>query len=368
MKILVVLNNLDIGGAQNYTISLMNEFVKSGHTVNLKVLSDILFLKPRLDERINLEVWPRKKRIDIGVFFKIRNEIKKGKYDGVIASYILYQKYSTMFLKSNPITLYPIHTTIEKDKKTELLNYLLFKLKRKNEIFLTSIDNQTNYLIKRYHLKSDFFKQIYNGIDSEKFTLPPPTFNRNEFLKLKGIDPSNKVILMVAGFRAEKRHIDAIKAFQLLTLKTKDVSLVFVGDNRVEEANKLIEYTKKEELTNVHFFTSDTAGDIKNYYWSATIFTLTSNRVETFPISSLEAMASGLPCVLTNTGGAKDIIRDNENGIIVEPENIESISKGWLKCLQMKNDSISNEIRKQTVKNYSIKNSAIKYLEFIKDI
>ncbi len=79
-------------------------------------------------------------------------------------------------------------------------------------------------------------------------------------------------------------------------------------------------------------------------------------------------MASGLPCVLTNTGGAKDIIRDNENGIIVEPENIESISKGWLKCLQMKNDSISNEIRKQTVKNNSIKNSAIKYLEFINDI
>lgn len=40
MKILVILNDLDIGGAQNYTISLMNEFVKLGHKVELRILSN----------------------------------------------------------------------------------------------------------------------------------------------------------------------------------------------------------------------------------------------------------------------------------------------------------------------------------------
>jgi glycosyltransferase involved in cell wall biosynthesis len=98
-----------------------------------------------------------------------------------------------------------------------------------------------------------------------------------------------------------------------------------------------------------------------NFYWSSNIFTLISNIVETFPISSLEAMASGLPCVLTNVGGAKNIIKDN-NGIIVEPENIDSISDGWEECLKMINKSKSIEIREHIVTNYSIKNSAYKYL------
>jgi hypothetical protein len=66
MKILVILNDLDIGGAQNYTISLMNEFVKLGHKIELRVLSNNLLLKHRLDKQINVKVWERKKKIVFG--------------------------------------------------------------------------------------------------------------------------------------------------------------------------------------------------------------------------------------------------------------------------------------------------------------
>ena len=366
MKILIILNNLDIGGAQNYTISLMNEFVKLGHKVELRVLSNNLLLKHRLVKNVNLKIWERKRKFDFYVLLKIRNEIKIGKYDCVIASYIIYQKIATLFIKHLPITIYPVHSTIQRSKKAEILNYLIFRFKRKNEIFLTSIDNQTKYLIEKCHLKNDFFKQVYNGVDTNKFILPPAEFNREEFLKSKSIIPTNRIILMVAGFRKEKRHIDAIDAFKLLSQTAKDISLVFVGDNRKEECNKLIKYAKEKVSENIHFFTADEAGDVRNFYWSSNVFTLTSNQVETFPISSLEAMASGLPCVFTNVGGAKNIINDKENGIIIEPENIDSISSGWEECLKIINEDKSIEIRGRIITNYSIRNSANKYLELIR--
>lgn len=365
MNILIILNDLDIGGAQNYTISLMNEFIKLGYKVELRVLSNNLLLKHRLDEHINVKVWERKKKLDFSVLIKIRNEIKQGKYDGVIASHIIYQKFATLFLKHLPITIYPIHSTMQRSKKAVILNYFIFRSKRKNEVFLTSITNQTKYLTEKYHLRKTFFNQIYNGVDTDRFTLPPSNFNREKYLLSKGINPANNVILMIAGFRKEKRHNDAINAFKLLSQSVKDVSIVFVGDNRKEEYNKLITYASKKDSENIHFFTAETAGDVRNFYWSSDIFTLTSNQVETFPISSLEAMASGLPCVLTNVGGAVNIIKNKKNGIIVEPENIISISKGWEECLKITNKSLSLEIRNSIVANYSIKTSANKYLELI---
>lgn len=368
MKILCVLNDLDIGGAQNYTISLMNEFVKLGHQVELRVLSDNLQLKRRINSQVRIQVWERKKKIDFHVLSKIRNEIKYNHYDAVIASYIIYQKLSTVFLKNKPINIYPIHSTIPKSKKAILFNHIIFRCKWKNEIFLTSIDNQTKYLSEVYNLRQSFFEQIYNGVDTNKFILPPAEFNRNEFLKSKGINSKNKIILMVAGYRKEKRHVDAIEAFILLQNVFKDISLVFVGDNRIDEYNMLLEYAKTKNASNIYFFTASAAGDVRNFYWSSDIFTLTSNRVETFPITVLEAMACGLPCVLTDIGGAVDIIIEGNNGYLVEPGNIKSIKNGWKKTLQDIGYFDKQDIRKNIITKYSIQNSASQYLNLMESV
>ncbi|KUO61698.1 hypothetical protein APF79_03600 [bacterium BRH_c32] len=364
LKILVVLNDLDIGGAQNYTISLMNEFLKLGNEVHLRILSQNVPLLERLNKNINVKIYSRNSKLDFRIIKKIRNELKYENYDAVISSDIHYQKIANYFINKDYKILYPIHFTIARGSKSYFINFITFRFKKKNEIFITSIERQTNYLVKKYKLNKSFFTQIHNGVDTNKFILAPKSFSRNEFLLRIGIDPISKVILMVAGFREEKRHIDAVKAFSKLFNKRKDVYLVLVGDNRISEQNLLQEFVDINYIDNVKIFSAAEAGNIIDYYWAADLFTLTSDKVETFPISVLEAMSCGVPCVLTDVGGAKDIIVNDTYGRVVPKHDLDAISKSWIDILESKIDARKN--RAHIEQNYSLTIAVEKYLNLMR--
>jgi len=366
MKILVVLNSLTIGGAENYTVGLMNQFVSNGHHVKLIVLANELSLKDRLSSMVELLVLPRKHKLDYGVLWQLRKEVKSDTYDAIISSYVIYQKLAMIFANSKVVTFYPIHSTIPRTWQDSVIRKLIFKIKNKNEVFLTSIDSQTKYFINKYNLSSKYFEQILNGVDTDYFTICQDCFDKETFLSKIGVPSGNKVILMVAGFREEKRHIDAFLAFKLLHSSYKKVSLVCVGNNNLTSKNHLESFIREKKIGNVILLSASEAGEVRNYYWSCDLFTLTSNKVETFSISALEALACGKPCVLTNIGGASDFITEMNNGSIVKPNDIESIKSGWSKVLNNLNSFNKDKIREKVVQNYSIQTSAKQYIELIK--
>lgn len=366
MKILVVLNSLGIGGAENYTIGLINQFVNMGHSVKLIVLSNDLSLQNRLSSKVELATLPRKWKFDIRVLIRLRHEIKSSSYDAVITSYAEYIRLAMVFTKNQLTTIYPIHSTVPKSTKDDIFRKLLFRFKKSNEIFLTSIDSQTSYLLNRYKLRKSFFEQILNGIDTNHFTLPNPDFDRAAFLSKFAIPAVNKVILMVAGYRPEKRHEDAIAAFDLLQKHFPNVTLLCVGNNNIVAKGALEKHIQDNRINNIVLLSATEAGSVRDYYWACDVFTLTSDKVETFSISALEALSCGLPCVMTNIGGAQDFIKDLDNGYLVQPNNIESIKMGWLHTLNNLANFNKERLRETVVKNYSIDISATKYIELIK--
>lgn len=362
---MIILNDLDIGGAQNYTINLVNNFVNRGIQVDVKVLSENLSLIDRIDKRISVEVWKRSGKFDLHVLSKIRNAIKTGGYDGIIASYALYQMIATIGLKTCPKTIYPIHSTVHRSSRSFLFSSLVFRLKRQHETFLTSIDAQTSYLTQAHRLKTGFFHQIYNGVDTERFKIAPAGFDKEKVKSDLGFSADQRVILMVAGFRSEKRHVDAFEAFALVQKEPGNVGLLCVGDNRIKERDELKKVLYQKNIRNVVLLSAEEAGDIKKYYWISDLFTLTSNKVETFSISALEAMACGLPCVLTRTGGAVDII-SVRNGLTCEPEDTAGIANAWAEVLSKPGSFNKHNIRNYVLENYSINKAADEYLKILK--
>ncbi len=134
----------------------MNQFVHSGHCVKLIVLSNGLLLKDRLYQTVDLCVLPRKYKLDFSVLRRLRREIKTGKYNAVISPVVIYQNLATIFNQRKIPTIYSIHSTLSRKKSDTFFQLLTFKVKRKNEIFLSSIDVQTKYLINACKLSQNF--------------------------------------------------------------------------------------------------------------------------------------------------------------------------------------------------------------------
>ena len=65
--------------------------------------------------------------------------------------------------------------------------------------------------------------------------------------------------------------------------------------------------------------------DIPNVLASSDIFVLSSLR-EGLPISAIEAMAAGRPQILTNVGGNCELIVNNEQGILVQPNDVPALA------------------------------------------
>ncbi len=126
-------------------------------------------------------------------------------------------------------------------------------------------------------------------------------------------------ILSVARLIDHKGLGYLIEAIQLLRGKGRKVALRIVGDGPLKEGLQTLSKEKGVE----DFVTITTHIDypnMPNVYKSADIFVLPSV-VEVFGVSVLEAMACGLPVVVTNVGGLPDLPLEGQNGFIVEPRD-----------------------------------------------
>jgi glycosyltransferase involved in cell wall biosynthesis len=101
--------------------------------------------------------------------------------------------------------------------------------------------------------------------------------------------------------------------------------LVLVGTGPIEKELK----DKYGANPSLHFL--GWRKDIPEILRATDIFVLPSLR-EAFGLSIVEAMASGVPVVATDTGGARDIIENSKSGLLVPPGDSESL-KNALKTL-----------------------------------
>lgn len=73
--------------------------------------------------------------------------------------------------------------------------------------------------------------------------------------------------------------------------------------------------------------------DLLGQYSRSSIYVLPS-LADSFALTVVEALASGLPVVISENTGAKDIVRDGEHGFIVPIRDVEAIQKALLSCYQ----------------------------------
>ena len=184
-------------------------------------------------------------------------------------------------------------------------------LRKTDRIITISSDNfgQISELVD--HAENRVF-QIHNGIDLRPFL-------DNQDKASLNVENGATVITCVAEMHPRKGHKVLIEAFQRLQRAYPVLHLVLVGTGSIE--NEL----KAKYGANPHLHFLGWRKDIPQILRASDLFVLPSLR-EAFGLSIVEAMASGVPVVATDTGGATDIIENGKSGILVPPGDSDSLA------------------------------------------
>jgi glycosyltransferase involved in cell wall biosynthesis len=165
------------------------------------------------------------------------------------------------------------------------------------------------------------FHIIPNGCDAEHFK----NLNKDICRKKLNLKKIEKIILFVGRLHPVKGIQYLIDAMVSIEKYDKNAKLLIIGDG--EERYNLESYVNKRKLKDSITFIGELPhSELPQYFAASDIFVLPSLS-EGFPNVLLEAMASGLPIIATNVGGVPDIIQENINGFLVEPQNPNEIGK-----------------------------------------
>jgi len=181
---------------------------------------------------------------------------------------------------------------------------------------IVSVSKISKNFIKHFTTKEVIV--IPNGVDTRRF------YPRNNGLRDQ-ID-SDLVVLYVSRIVRRKGPHLLVEAIRYVKKRIPSVKLLVVGEGSFEEYLKM--RVKDLDLEdNVEFLGKVPDEELPKVYSSADIFVLPSVYGESFGIVVLEAMSSGLPVIVSNVGGLREIVKNNVDGIILDKNNPIEIYK-----------------------------------------
>lgn len=170
------------------------------------------------------------------------------------------------------------------------------------------------------------------GVDMEYFSRRPEVMEKAEQIIKKDVF----TFLFVGRIVKDKGINELCRAFNLLS-GFAPVRLILVGDYEdtldpiSEESRQIITVNQAIEAVGPKY-----GDELLAYYAAADCFVFPSYR-EGFPNTVLEAGAMGLPSIVTDINGSRDIIKQGENGVIIPPMDENALFDAMLTMLKDKN-------------------------------
>lgn len=174
---------------------------------------------------------------------------------------------------------------------------------------------------------------VYNSVDVKKYLPNDATLAvRKKFRKEHGISSEEKVFIGAGMFAPIKCFDLLIRAFASLAEYVKNVKLLVAGDGPLR--SDYLKLIRSLGIENRVILSEAFVTDIRPWLWSSDFFVLPS-KVEPFGIIILEAMASGLPVIVTNQGGPGELVTDGVNGLVIPPDDVKALKDAMERIMQM---------------------------------
>ena len=243
---------------------------------------------------------------------------------------VIYQAHGFHFYKGAP-------------KKNWLVYYPVEKWLAKYTDALITINKEDFELAsKKFRLRNN--GKVYYvagvGIDSKQYLSDGKL--RDEKRAELNIPLDAFVVISVGELNENKNNKVIISALE--KLKNKNIHYILCGEGEKKDALK--EKAESLEVSeNVHFLGYRT--DIKALYNASDCFVMPSYR-EGLSRSAMEAMASGLPCILSDIRGNRDLIENGSGGFLCKPDDASGFSEAVSKLF-------GNSLLCEKMKVYNLK-------------
>lgn len=353
--ILFVTRSLRIGGAEKQLALTCRELKKSG--LPTKIIS--FYRGGPLEEQLREEALPiavlgKKGRWDVFPFLKkaFREMTKEnplliysflGGANIVCALFKLLRPRVKLIWSIRAsrmdLTLYDPIWRMEK-ALLRLLSFVPERIVANSEAGLCELMRQ-GYAISKLRV-------IHNGIDTLRFH---PSREEGTELRKKwaGENPHAKLIGIVARLDPIKDHETFLRAASILIRKRAGVRFVCVGPDWGERSKKLRGIAADLGIGQ-HVIWEGEREDMNRVYNALDLLTLCSTS-EGFPNAVGEAMACGIPCVVTDVGDCARLVGDT--GKVVPKKNPTALALAWVEMLENDLHEMGKMARARILENFS---------------
>lgn len=205
---------------------------------------------------------------------------------------------------------------------------------------------------------------VIPGIDLSKFELKSVNHAKNK-----------RYMLTVGALKRRKGQDISLQAFAIARKSIPDLEYIIVGSQRdVNYFNYLKEIVAKNNLNDCVYFKQGISDDeLTDLYANAQLFIMLSRNeglhYEGFGLVFLEAAALGLPVIGTRNNGIEDAVNPNQNGFLVDQENMDQPAEAIIKiCSDEKLRQEMSEKSLTWARNHDTKTQNYEYIKIYESL
>ncbi len=317
MKIVFLLNKLDVGGAER-TVLALAEYFKKNNEIFIMCMS----------ESVAYDIPDGIRIVNLGI-----NDVFESGYERLKNAFIRTFCIRKAIRKINPDVVYCIMGINAKYLLGDFdRNYKLIVSERSNP---KAYDKQTSKWLKRIYRKCDgiVFQtkrvcDLYPDIPKNKKIVIPNAVSNMDAYALHWQGRGSKRISAIGRLVAEKDYPTLIKAFSIFLRNHNDYILEIYGDGNERARIQDLINAKGLEKSIVLMGSRSDALECA----SKTECYVLSSVCEGMPNTLIEAMAIGMPCVSTDCEyGPAELIENGKNGLLVECNSPEKLAEALSK-------------------------------------
>ncbi|MGO3360595.1 MAG: glycosyltransferase family 4 protein [Leuconostoc mesenteroides] len=283
----------------------------------------------------NLRLLMKKERFDvldchnavIGVFARIAAHFCR-------IPYVIYTAHGFIFYRGGSVLKSMVFKPIE-----------AFLAKWTN--LLITINEEDFAQSRRFHVNGKSLYVPGIGIDTEKIS--KISENGVSIRRELGISNSAIIYLNVGELIPRKNQEALIRAFSMIKNTDSYLLICGIGAER-DKYLSLIEELHLSDRVKLLGYRSD----VPEIMHAVDCFVFPSIQ-EGLPVSLMEAMASGLPCIVSNIRGNSDLIQQGKGGWLVDPNNLNELSTS-MERLASADRLRMQQINLQNIKEFDIQN------------